>query len=136
MNRIPSSLVLFFALTIVSLQCTKSRLRFRQNLVTSITNLKAEITDVILDELMEHFNKQSFQLYQLEQEMHMIKNLSFPLMKKRRRSNRFIHQIIEQQQILAKNLSQTQEQLTRFISTMNHLLPNFDDFPIGKETKA
>lgn len=136
MNRIRSSLVLFFALTIVSFQCTKSRLRLRENLVTSIIDLKSEITDIILDELMEHFNKQSFQLYQLEQEIHLIKNLSLPSMKKRRRSNRFIYQIIAQQQILAKNLSQTQEQLARFISTVHYLFPNSDsdDFPIGKET--
>lgn len=138
MSRISVVLLVFFALSLSSVQCSPSRLRLRrrewiqeeirQSLLTSITSLKGEITDVILDEILEYYSTQSSKLHQLERELRQMKNLSLPLAQKRRRSHRFIHHLSAQQQSLATNLSHMQEQLNHLTVMVHQLLP---DYPIG-----
>ena len=140
MNRISIVLLVLFALSSISSvrsPPSPARLRrrawiqeeIRQSLLSSITSLKGEIADVILDELIEHHSKQSSKLHQLEEELRQMKHLSLPLVQKRRRSNRLIHHLSAQQQSLSTNLSQIQQQLNHLSALVHQFLP---DDPIGK----
>ena len=141
--------MIVIVLLIITVQCGKTRSwirrrefiqdEIRKNLFTSITSLKGEITDVILDEMMEYYNTQTSKLYRLEKEFFHLKNFSLPMIQKRRRFNDLVKNISQQQRSLTMNLTEIQIQLNNLTEFLQHRLHesrsmiDANDLPIGRE---
>jgi hypothetical protein len=51
----------------------------RKTMINYMTSIKGEITDIVIDEMIDYYNTQTLKLYHLEKELIDIKNSSLPM---------------------------------------------------------
>lgn len=95
----------------------------RKNMLTYMTSIKGEITDVVLDEIITYYNTQTSKLYQLEKELTYLKNSSLPMVGNNSiRLNDLVRRMSEQQQSFASNVSHMELKIANLTNTLNDLL--------------
>lgn len=110
-------------------RATRSRFRrrelvqeeVRKTMLTYMTSLKGEITDVVLEEMIDYYNSQTSKLYRLEKELVTLKNSSLPVLQNGSNWNDLIGRISNQQRTFASNMSTMEQRignLTNLLQTI------------------
>jgi len=114
-------LILFTVDSIPSKHLNKLHSRFRRrefvqdevrkNMLNYMTSLKGEITDIVIEEMIDYYNRQTSKLYNLEKELLNIKNLSLPVLS-----------MSKQQHSFALNISFMENKIKNLTMILNDLL--------------
>lgn len=90
----------------------------RKTMLSYMTSLKGEITDVVLEEMIDYYNSQTSKLYRLEKELNSLKNSSLPTFSNGTTWADLIARLSKQQRTFASNMSMIEYK----ISNLTHLL--------------
>ena len=90
----------------------------RKTMLSYMTSLKGEITDVVLEEMIDYYNSQTSKLYRLEKELNTLKNSSLPTLSNGTTWLDLIARLSKQQRTFASNMSMMEYK----ISNLTHLL--------------
>jgi hypothetical protein len=87
-----------------------------------MTSIKGEITDIVLDEMIDYYNSQTLKLYYLEKELIHIKNSSLPMINNNNTllNNLIIH-MTKQQHLFASNISLMENKIKNLTNILNEL---------------
>lgn len=94
----------------------------RKTMLSYMTSLKGEITDVVLEEMIDYYNSQTSKLYRLEKELVSLKNSSVPLLSNGTTINDLVQRMSIQQRSFAKNISQMEYKIKNLTNILNDLL--------------
>ncbi len=106
-----------------SISSTRSRFRrrefvqeeVRKTMLNYLTNIKGEITDIVVDELIDYYNRQTLKLYYLENELIHIKNSSLSVI------NNIVRRISKQQYSFESNISLMEYRIKNLTKILNEL---------------
>jgi len=106
-----------------SISSTRSRFRrrefvqeeVRKMMLNYLTNIKGEITDIVVDELIDYYNRQTLKLYYLENELIHIKNSSLSMI------NNIVRRISKQQHSFESNISLMEYKIKNLTKILNEL---------------
>jgi len=111
---------------------TKNRSRFRRRelvqeevrktMLSYMTSLKGEITDVVLEEMIDYYNSQTSKLYRLEKELVNLKNSSLPILQNGTTINDLVLRMSKQQRSFASNISTIEYKIRNLTNILNDLL--------------
>jgi hypothetical protein len=87
-----------------------------------MTSLKGEITDVVLEEMIDYYNSQTSKLYRLEKELVSLKNSSIPLLQNGTTINDLVQRMSKQQRSFATNISAMEYKIKNLTNILNDLL--------------
>jgi len=118
----------------------KVRLRFRRRefvqeevrktMLNSMTSIKGEIADIVLDEMIDYYNSQTSKLYHLEKELVNIKNSSLPRLNANTTLNDLVLRMSKQQHSFASNISFMEYKLKNLTNILNDLLNELQQKPV------
>ena len=94
----------------------------RKTMLSYMTSLKGEITDVVLEEMIDYYNSQTSKLYRLEKELGSLKNSSIPLLSNGTTITDLVQRMSIQQRSFAKNISQMEYKIKNLTTILNDLL--------------
>lgn len=94
----------------------------RKTMLSYMTSLKGEITDVVLEEMIDYYNSQTSKLYRLEKELGSLKNSSIPLLSNGTTLTDLVQRMSIQQRSFAKNISQMEYKIKNLTTILNDLL--------------
>ncbi|CAF1107350.1 unnamed protein product [Adineta steineri] len=94
----------------------------RKTMLTYMTSLKGEITDVVLEEMIDYYNSQTSKLYRLEKELVNLKNTSLPVLQNGTTINDLVVRMSKQQRSFASNISQMEYKIRNLTNVLNDLL--------------
>lgn len=94
----------------------------RKTMLNYMTSLKGEITDVVLEEMIDYYNSQTSKLYRLEKELTYLKNSSLPLLQNGTTINDLITRLTKQQRSFATNISMMEYKIKNLTNTLNDVL--------------
>jgi hypothetical protein len=94
----------------------------RKTMLTYMTSLKGEITDVVLEEMIDYYNSQTSKLYRLEKELVSLKNSSLPILQNGTTINDLVQRMSKQQRSFASNMSMMESKIKNLTTTLNDLL--------------
>ncbi|CAF3387009.1 unnamed protein product [Rotaria socialis] len=94
----------------------------RKTMLTYMTSLKGEITDVVLEEMIDYYNSQTSKLYRLEKELSSLKNSSLPTLQNGTTMNDLIVRLSKQQRSFASNISSMEYKIKNLTNILNDLL--------------
>lgn len=110
----------------------KSRPRFRRRelvqeevrktMLSYMTSLKGEITDVVLEEMIDYYNSQTSKLYRLEKEVVSLKNSSIPTLQNGTTISDLVQRMSKQQRSFASNISAMEYKIKNLTNILNDLL--------------
>jgi hypothetical protein len=122
----------------------------RKNMLNYMTSIKGEITDIVLEEMIDYYNGQTSKLYHLEKELLHLKNSSVPMGNNSTRLNNFIVRLSKQQRAFALNISSMEYKINNLTNILSDLLNELQqqkpvqvvrrlvspkkEIPIGKST--
>lgn len=94
----------------------------RKTMLNYMTSLKGEITDVVLEEIIDYHNSQTSKLHRLEKEITTLKNSSLPILQNGTTINDFIMRFSKQQRSFASNISTMENKIKNITNILNDLL--------------
>jgi hypothetical protein len=94
----------------------------RKTMLSYMTSLKGEITDVVLEEMIDYYNSQTSKLYRLEKELVSLKNSSLPILHNGTTINDLVQRISKQQRSFALNISSMEYKIKNLTNILNDLL--------------
>jgi hypothetical protein len=94
----------------------------RKTMLSYMTSLKGEITDVVLEEMIDYYNSQTSKLYRLEKELVSLKNSSIPLLQNGTTINDLVQRMSKQQRSFATNISAMEYKIKNLTNILNDLL--------------
>ncbi|CAF3766395.1 unnamed protein product [Rotaria sp. Silwood1] len=94
----------------------------RKTMLSYMTSLKGEITDVVLEEMIDYYNSQTSKLYRLEKELINLKNFSLPILQNGTIINDLIIRLSKQQRSFALNISTMEYKIKNLTNILNDLL--------------
>lgn len=94
----------------------------RKTMLTYMTSLKGEITDVVLEEMIDYYNSQTSKLYRLEKELGTLKNSSLPISLNGTTLNDLVQRMSKQQRSFALNISSMEYKIKNLTNILNDLL--------------
>jgi hypothetical protein len=94
----------------------------RKTMLTYMTSLKGEITDVVLEEMIDYYNSQTSKLYRLEKELVNLKNSSLPLLQNGTTISDLVARMSKQQRSFASNISMMEYKIKNLTNVFNDLL--------------
>lgn len=94
----------------------------RKTMLSYMTSLKGEITDVVLEEMIDYYNSQTSKLYRLEKELVSLKNSSIPQLSNGTTITDLVQRMSMQQRSFAKNISQMEYKIKNLTTILNDLL--------------
>jgi hypothetical protein len=112
-----------------SIPLTRSRFRrrefvqeeVRKTMLNYMTSIKGEITDIVLDEMIDYYNNQRSKLYHLEKELINIKNASLPMGKNTTLLNDLVERMSQQQHSFASNIALMEYKINNLSNILNEL---------------
>jgi len=121
------TLICSIILIVESIPSIRSRHEFvqeevRKTMINYMTSIKGEITDIVLDEMIDYYNSQTLKLYYLEKELIHIKNSSLPMINNNNTllNNLIIH-MTKQQHLFASNISLMENKIKNLTNILNEL---------------
>jgi hypothetical protein len=93
----------------------------RKTMLNYMTSIKGEITDIVLDEMIDYYNSQTSKLYYLEKELIHIKNSSLPILNNSTILNDLILRMSKQQRSFALNISFMENKIKNLTNILNDL---------------
>jgi len=93
----------------------------RKTMISYMTSIKGEITDIVLDEMIDYYNSQTLKLYHLEKELIHLKNSSLPMMNNNTLLNDLIIHMTKQQRLFATNISLMENKIRNLTNILNEL---------------
>jgi hypothetical protein len=94
----------------------------RKTMINYMTSIKGEITDIVLDEMIDYYNSQTLKLYHLEKELIHIKNSSLPMINNNNTLlNDLIIHMTKQQHLFAFNISLMENKIKNLTNILNEL---------------
>ncbi len=94
----------------------------RKTMLSYMTSLKGEITDVVLEEMIDYYNSQTSKLYRLEKELVSLKNSSIPILQNGTTINDLVQRMSKQQRSFASNMSMMEYKIRNLTNILNDLL--------------
>jgi hypothetical protein len=94
----------------------------RKTMLSYMTSLKGEITDVVLEEMIDYYNSQTSKLYRLEKELVNLKNSSIPFLHNGTTINDLVLRMSKQQRSFASNISMMENKIKNLTNTLTDLL--------------
>ncbi|CAF1285095.1 unnamed protein product [Rotaria sordida] len=94
----------------------------RKTMLNYMTSLKGEITDIVIEEMINYYNNQRIKLYDLEKELFNIKNSSLPIQNTNQILNNLILRLSKEQNLFALNISLIEYKLKNLTIILNNLL--------------
>ncbi len=94
----------------------------RKTMLSYMTSLKGEITDVVLEEMIDYYNSQTSKLYRLEKELVNLKNSSLPILQNGTTINDLVLRMSKQQRSFASNISTMEYKIKNLTNILNDLL--------------
>jgi len=99
----------------------------RKTMINYMTSIKGEITDIVLDEMIDYYNTQTLKLYHLEKELIDIKNSSLPMINNNTLLNDLIIHMTKQEHLFElmenkiKNLTNILNELQQQKKSIQHV---------------
>ena len=94
----------------------------RKTMLTYMTSLKGEITDVVLEEMIDYYNSQTSKLYRLEKEMVNLKNSSMPILQNGTALTDLVARMSKQQRSFASNISMLEHKIRNLTNLLYDLV--------------
>ncbi|CAF0878524.1 unnamed protein product [Adineta ricciae] len=94
----------------------------RKTMLSYMTSLKGEITDVVLEEMIDYYNSQTSKLYRLEKEVVHLKNSSSPILPNGTNINDLVLRMSKQQRSFASNITNIEHKIKNLTNILNDLL--------------
>ena len=94
----------------------------RKTMLSYMTSLKGEITDVVLEEMIDYYNSQTSKLYRLEKELVSLKNSSLPVLQNGTTITDLVQRMSKQQRTFASNMSMMETKIKNLTTILNDLL--------------
>ena len=94
----------------------------RKTMLSYMTSLKGEITDVVLEEMIDYYNSQTSKLYRLEKELVSLKNCSQPILQNGTALLDFVQRMSKQQRSFAANMSSMEYKIRNLTTILTDLL--------------
>lgn len=94
----------------------------RKTMLSYMTSLKGEITDVVLEEMIDYYNSQTSKLYRLEKELVSLKNSSVPLLQNGTTISDLVQRMSTQQRSFARNISMMEFKIRNLTTILTDLL--------------
>ncbi|CAF1509837.1 unnamed protein product [Rotaria sp. Silwood1] len=94
----------------------------RKTMLNYMISLKGEITDIVIEEMIDYYNNQRMKLYYLENELFNIKNLSLPIQNISQLINNFILHLSYEQNLFALNITLMEYKIKNLTIILNNLL--------------
>lgn len=94
----------------------------RRTMLGYMTSLKGEITDVVLEEMIDYYNSQTSKLYRLEKELGSLKNSSIPILQNGTTLHDLVQRMSKQQRSFASNISSMEYKIKNLTNILNDLL--------------
>jgi hypothetical protein len=94
----------------------------RKTMLSYMTSLKGEITDVVLEEMIDYYNSQTSKLYRLEKELVSLKNSSLPNLQNGTTINDLVQRMSKQQRSFATNISTMEYKIKNLTNILTDLL--------------
>ncbi|CAF1589122.1 unnamed protein product [Adineta ricciae] len=94
----------------------------RKTMLSYMTSLKGEITDVVLEEMIDYYNSQTSKLYRLEKEVVHLKNSSSTILPNGTNINDLILRMSKQQRSFASNISSIEHKIKNLTNILNDLV--------------
>lgn len=91
-------------------------------MLSYMTSLKGEITDVVLEEMIDYYNSQTSKLYRLEKELVSLKNSSLPILQNGSTWTDLIARMSKQQRSFASNMSTMEHKIRNLTTLLQDLL--------------
>jgi hypothetical protein len=101
----------------------------RKTMLTYMTSLKGEITDVVLEEMIDYYNSQTSKLYRLEKELVYLKNSSISTLQNGTTLNDLVSRMSKQQRSFALNISMIDYKIKNLTHILNNLLNELQQQP-------
>ncbi len=122
-------IVILICFIVESSLSTRSRFRrrefvqeeVRKTMLNYITSIKDEISDIVIDEMIDYYNNQRLKLYNLEKELINLKNSSLPIINNHSILNDLIISISKQQHSFASNISLMEYKINNLTKILNEL---------------
>ena len=125
-------LIVFMVESIPSKHLNKIHSRFRRRefvqeevrktMLNYMTSIKGEITDIVLEEMIDYYNRQTSKLYNLEKELIYIKNSSLPILNNKTILNNIVLTMSQQQHSFASNITFMENKINNLTTILSELL--------------
>ena len=102
----------------------------RKSMLNYMTSIKGEITDIVIDEMIDYYNIQTSKLYHLEKELVNIKNSSLPMLNDNTTLNDLVLSMSKQQRSFASNISFMEYKLKNLTNILTDLLNELQQKPV------
>lgn len=94
----------------------------RKTMLNYMTSIKGEITDIVLEEMVDYYNRQTSKLYNLEKELIYIKNSSLPILNNKTILNNIVLTMSQQQNSFASNITFMENKINNLTNILSDLL--------------
>lgn len=94
----------------------------RKTMINYMTSIKGEITDIVIEEMIDYYNNQRTKIYYLEKELNNIKNSSLPNQNTSTIINGLIARISNEQNLFASNISLMEYKINNLTTILSNVL--------------
>lgn len=102
----------------------------RKTMSSYMTSIKGEITDIVLEEMIDYYNGQSSKLRRLENEVVTMKNSSLPVGHVNTTLNQLVLGMSTQQRAFASNISSMENKISNLTEMIHNLLIGLQQKPV------